>query len=638
MRLEARVTLWLLVLLGAGAAVTLVAIGWTQARVVDRHAQETARLLAESVTSTLNVSMLNNSPGDIEKAIDSAQESTLMDRVAVYGRNGEVWVASGGSVPDDPGSRAVLTEVLAEGVAGTTSAQDTLSVYVPVANQPACSRCHSRDSQVLGAVGVTVNEGPLRRELSQGTRASFLIALLPLMLGIGASVWAVRRGVLRPMATVGAAAQKLAAGDLSARVPPIGGSEFDSVGNALNEMASKLERRARNLARTVDDLRFDLEGLEHLQALIASGAGLGEVLEGTAAHVGATMGANGVGIWRLGGQEYEAEWGLGLPPVAAMDTAEFGAVVSSSGALEGVPEETPLSWCSVPASRSDQTLAVLGVSWDPPRSLLKGERDLLSSLASLVAVAVENTELLERLKGQEESLEGLIRKTLNAQEEERRRVARELHDETSQVIHGVMMNIEFLETQLEETGASEELRARFEAVRNLAEQAGRNLDKVMFDLRPALLDELGLVAALRWSLAQTREAFGVDIGFEPSGIGRMSEAMEMVAFRIVQEAVSNAVKHSGGGRIDVAVLVGDHELRIKVSDDGEGFDAVEAAARGRTGEAAGLLGMKERAELLGGRLVVSSVVGGGTTVVAEIPLSERDLAGADGTKTGETGS
>ena len=102
MRLEARVTLWLLVVLGAGAAVTLAAIGWTQERVVDEHARETARLLAESVSSTLEVSMLNNSPEDIQAAVRSAEEGTLMDQVTVYGRNGQVWVSSSGSGYQEP--------------------------------------------------------------------------------------------------------------------------------------------------------------------------------------------------------------------------------------------------------------------------------------------------------------------------------------------------------------------------------------------------------------------------------------------------------------------------------------------------------------------------------------------------------
>ena len=627
MRLEARVTLWLLVLLGAAAAVTLFGIGWFQSKAVGRDAQETAKLLAQSTEASLEVGMVNNSPEDIQGVVANVQKSPLIDQVAVFRRDGTAWVSADVGYTPSAQEQEVLDETLSGGSTGISNVGDTLTVFIPVANKPECGRCHTTDGSILGAVGVTVDEAPLRHELSQATRYSFLFSLAPLLIGLLGALWAVRRFVLRPLAIMGNAAEKLAAGDLSTRVPTLSGWEFDSVGTAMNEMAAKLERRAKNLARTVEQLRFDLEGLEELQALIASGASLREVLHGTAEHLGATMAASGVSIWRVGEPGYDAEWGLGVPPVGEMDLAEDGATVSSAGPLLDVAEEVELSWAAVPAVRDDKTLAVVGVAWNPPRSLLRGERELLGSLANLVAVAVENTLLLDRLKGQEESLEGLIRKTLNTQEEERRRVARELHDETSQVLHGVMMNIEFLETQAVDSG-NEDLVARLEAVKALAEQAGKNLDKVMFDLRPALLDELGLVAALRWSLAQARDAFGVDIEFEPAEIGRMSEVMEMVAFRIVQEAVSNCVKHAEAQHTSVDLKVEDDELRIEVKDDGVGFDANEAAVRGRTGEAAGLLGMRERAELLGGRLVVTSVKGSGTTVLAEIPLRTSDSVGS----------
>jgi len=627
LRLEARVTLWLLVLLGAAAAVTLFGIGWFQSKAVGRDAQETAKLLAQSTEASLEVGMVNNSPEDIQGVVANVQKSPLIDQVAVFRRDGTAWVSADVGYTPSAQEQEVLDETLSGGSTGISNVGDTLTVFIPVANKPECGRCHTTDGSILGAVGVTVDEAPLRHELSQATRYSFLFSLAPLLIGLLGALWAVRRFVLRPLAIMGNAAEKLAAGDLSTRVPTLSGWEFDSVGTAMNEMAAKLERRAKNLARTVEQLRFDLEGLEELQALIASGASLREVLHGTAEHLGATMAASGVSIWRVGEPGYDAEWGLGVPPVGEMDLAEDGATVSSAGPLLDVAEEVELSWAAVPAVRDDKTLAVVGVAWNPPRSLLRGERELLGSLANLVAVAVENTLLLDRLKGQEESLEGLIRKTLNTQEEERRRVARELHDETSQVLHGVMMNIEFLETQAVDSG-NEDLVARLEAVKALAEQAGKNLDKVMFDLRPALLDELGLVAALRWSLAQARDAFGVDIEFEPAEIGRMSEVMEMVAFRIVQEAVSNCVKHAEAQHTSVDLRVEDDELRIEVKDDGVGFDANEAAVRGRTGEAAGLLGMRERAELLGGRLVVTSVKGSGTTVLAEIPLRTSDSVGS----------
>jgi len=265
---------------------------------------------------------------------------------------------------------------------------------------------------------------------------------------------------------------------------------------------------------------------------------------------------------------------------------------------------------------------VVGVAWDPPRALSRGHRDLLASLAGLVGVAVENVDLLERLKKEEQSLEGLLRKTLAAQEEERRRVARELHDETSQVLSALMMNIDLLGTQVP---AAEPSRARVEAVKALAEEAARNLDKMMLDLRPALLDELGLIAALRWYVAQVSDVWGLPVEFEGRA-GRLPEHVEVAAFRIVQEAVSNSVRHAEPQHIRVKASTAEGVLRVEVVDDGIGFDLGEVSARTRTGEAVGLMGMRERAELLGGTLRVESAPGKGTRITAEIPLSEAEAA------------
>jgi signal transduction histidine kinase len=262
-------------------------------------------------------------------------------------------------------------------------------------------------------------------------------------------------------------------------------------------------------------------------------------------------------------------------------------------------------------------LALVAVGWEPPTALDQSERDMLASLAGLVGVAVRNAELLERLQQKEQVLQGLLRKTLTVQEEERRRLSRELHDETSQVLSALIMNVDLLESQAPVDDAS---RTRIAAVKSLAEEAARNLDRMLFELRPALLDELGLMPALRWYVAQMSDLWGIHIGFEGAKLGRLPNHIELAAFRIVQEAVSNCARHARPSRVDVRVKVVDGVLHLEVNDDGVGFDALEVSARARTGEAVGLEGMRERAEIVGGTFRVDSVPGRGTRVAAELPL------------------
>jgi two-component system sensor histidine kinase UhpB len=214
-----------------------------------------------------------------------------------------------------------------------------------------------------------------------------------------------------------------------------------------------------------------------------------------------------------------------------------------------------------------------------------------------------------------------LRKTLTVQEEERRRISRELHDETSQVLSALIMNVDLLESQ---APVDESSSARISAVKSLAEEAARNLDRMLFELRPALLDELGLMPALRWYVAQMSDLWGLDIELEGAKLGRLPDHIELAAFRIVQEAISNCARHADPAHVRVKVLVADGRLHLDVEDDGVGFDAMEVAARARTGEAVGLEGMRERAELAGGMFHVDSVPGRGTRVVAQIPLPQDD--------------
>lgn len=608
MRLEVRVSVWLLALFVAAAVVMTGGVLLLHRASLERQSREAGTVLAQSVKNSLQVSMLNDAPEDIRRAVINVKQGAYIEAVSVYGADGYVWVSSATEPGLSDAERAALTSAIVRRRPVSSIQGDLLTVFVPVVNQPECAGCHIDDPDVLGAVGVTLDERPLQQGLARDIRSSLLIAAFPMAIGLLASLIALRRQVLRPLHDVGETAERLASGDLQARLPDFAGAEFASVARAFNDMAARLQLQAAALERTVERLRSDLVGMEEIQGLLSSGAGLREVLSRTSAHLASALGAARVEIQREGAPEPEAVWGKRLRPKTEQDE-----IVAAAGG--------PVRWMSVPAMRGERTLAVLSAGWDPPRALTEAERDLLGSVAGLVAVAVENADLLERLRQEEESLEGALKKTLAAQEEERRRIARELHDDTSQILHALMMNIDLLETQ--GTG-DEAVRAKLRAVKAMAEQAGRNLDKVMLDLRPALLDELGLVAALRWYVSQVREAWGMPIGFEVSHARRLPSHVEVATFRIAQEAVTNAVKYAEATHIDVSVEVGEDTLIVRVSDDGKGFDVSEVSARARTGEAAGLLGMRERTELLEGRLSIESRLGEGTSVTAEIPLPPAD--------------
>lgn len=623
MRLEMRVTLWLMVLLGAAATLTLFGMARFEQQSLERQSTETGRLVAQATENSLEVSMLNNAPQDIQKAVRNLEEGPRIESVSVYRGNGAVWVSSKPSgTLEAPRRDALLSSMRTDSVV-TSSGNGSLSVFVPVPKQPECVGCHAEQADVLGAVEVRMNERSFQEEFAQGARYSLFLAAIPLALGILFSVWAVRRSLLKPLAQIGDASARLGDGDLAVRLPEFKAWELAEVSSTFNEMADTLEQQAADLTGSVERLRSDLEGMEQIQAVLASGAGLGEILTRAAARLGQALKATGVGVWREGSDVPQAEWGEELPSHEEVKLAAERGPLTSVGPLEQIPADTEIAWFVGPARRKDTTLGIVGIVWDPPRALDPARRDLLTSLVGLVGVAVENADLLERLQKKEKSLQGLLRKTLTAQEEERRRISRELHDETSQVLSALMMNIDLLETQLEaQTPSGERSRTRVEAVKALAEEAARNLDKMMLELRPALLDELGLIPALRWYLAQVADLWGADIEFEGGRMGRLPDHVEVVAFRIVQEAVANCVRHAEATKVRVRVVVEHETLVVSVADDGVGFDVASVSVKARSGEAVGMTGMRERAELAGGSLLVESAPGRGTTVTAAVPLSE----------------
>ena len=622
MRLEFRMTIWLVVLLGASAAVTLFAMAKLEGQSVEQHLTDSATVLAQAAESSLEVSMLNDAPEDIRKAVQNMEEGETIDSVTVYRRNGTAWVSSSESPPAAYGQRRdALMSSMDQNRTVTSSGNGTLSVFTPVPKQPECVGCHTEETDVLGAVEVRIDEKPFAASFIQNAKASLILASIPLLFGIVITIVAIRRSLLRPLALVGQAASELGAGDLSVRLPEFQSWELQEVSTTFNDMAERLETEATDLRDSVEQLRSDLEGMEDIQTVMSSGAGMREILVRSAGNLGTALEASGVGIWRAGIEVPEAEWGAELPSAETVRQAEGDGAVTSEGVLDLLREDREIAWVVAPVRREERTLGVVGVVWDPPRELDQERRDLLLSVCGLVGIAMENADLLESLAQKEASLQGLLRKTLTVQEEERRRIARELHDETSQVLSALMMNIDLLESQIETPVALPGLSGeRLEAVKALAEEAATNLDRMMLDLRPALLDELGLIPALRWYVAQVSDLWNVPTEFQGERLERLPEHIEVATFRIIQEAVSNVARHAKAAHAWVRLWVADHALHLQVSDDGIGFDVVEASARARTGEAVGLMGMRERAELVGGSFDVVSAAGRGTTVSAVLPI------------------
>lgn len=265
----------------------------------------------------------------------------------------------------------------------------------------------------------------------------------------------------------------------------------------------------------------------------------------------------------------------------------------------------------------EDEVGILAQSLDRMRQTLKASlQTIAEGKRGLEAKVQERTRALEDLyrevQKKEEIRGELLKKVIGVQEEERKRIARELHDETSQNLATLLLSIE---TAL---GSSpEELKKK---LMHMKAMAGRTLDSIhrlILDLRPSVLDDLGLTSAIRW-VAETRlEPLGIDLSFAVTGQERrLKPEIETTLFRIGQEAIANIARHAEASSVAIALEFGQGGVCLQVEDNGRGF-AFDESLNGSFG----LLGMKERAALLDGALTIDSQPGGGTRLAVTIPVA-----------------
>lgn len=279
----------------------------------------------------------------------------------------------------------------------------------------------------------------------------------------------------------------------------------------------------------------------------------------------------------------------------------------------------PALHASVPLRSSTGIIGLMNLVLPGGRQFSQREMALLATVGGEVGLAIEKARLLDELREKEQVRSTLIKRLLTAQEDERRRIARELHDEMGQSVTALIMNLERTRLKVEEgRGVTA---ADLERLQRLAEATLEEVRKMIYDLRPTVLDDLGLPAALRWYIRSQIEPRGlaVDLTVRLGDI-RLGPLLETAIFRIAQEALWNVVKHAGATRADVELVQDDGRLSLRVRDNGHGFRAGSPPGRAVLRGGVGLGGMQERAALLGGTLRITSTPESGTEVVAEFPL------------------
>jgi signal transduction histidine kinase/PAS domain-containing protein len=288
--------------------------------------------------------------------------------------------------------------------------------------------------------------------------------------------------------------------------------------------------------------------------------------------------------------------------------------------IDSVPRtlnrESAQSWLGIPLAMEGHAIGLCIFESSRPGAFSEHHVQLLKALVGQVTVVIQNAWLFEQVRSGRGRLQSLSRKLVEVQESERRYVARELHDEASQALASLMVGLRLIERDADNPDS---VLAGTGELKILTEKVMENLHRLAMDLRPASLDHLGLVTALRQYAKSISDRHHLLVQFEAIGVeDRLAADMETAIYRVVQEALSNVIRHAQATRVDVILEIRDSKLVIIVEDNGVGFNPLEIDQTQRLG----LLGMRERVDMLEGTLTIESELGVGTTLFVEVPYGD----------------
>lgn len=282
--------------------------------------------------------------------------------------------------------------------------------------------------------------------------------------------------------------------------------------------------------------------------------------------------------------------------------------------IDGLNSQAGLA---VPIVVEEEVIGFCVLNKNEPDYFTPQHVEIMKALVSQAVAAIRNAQLFEQVQAGRERLQLLSHRLVEIQETERRFIAQELHDEAGQSLASLQIQLLVLEQQAKQPEA---IVAGVAEMKKNVEEVAENLHRLASHLRPASLDHVGLLKALSQHVETISSQHKLIGQFEAIGPEkRLSPEVETAVYRIVQEALTNVVRHAQATRVDVILKQDSEKLIIIVEDNGIGFNPPTAASNGTVNDHLGLVGIRERAEMLGGILIIESSIGNGSTLKIEVP-------------------
>jgi signal transduction histidine kinase len=468
--------------------------------------------------------------------------------------------------------------------------------------------------------------------LSSLTNQALLVIGVTIVVGIGLA-YLLSRILVRPVNQLLTVMQRVKQGDLAARVEVWAQDEIGQVQVAFDEITANLETAQRELVNQ----NQELAAVNEFSEALSLGKGADSIVEIALNRVVSLMKADVGSIYLLekGSNTLRLKASQGyLSPVliqamssAGMDNPllrclietghpmAIGDVSQEAGKLEDLApllsHEGYLSWACALLKMEGEAIGVYQLGKYEKRSFSSYDLALLEIVGNVVGSSISNAQLLKDLRRKEWELRRALHRSVDLQEDERKRLARELHDEIGQALTSILIRLKTLQGETD----PDVIVSRLDDLRELTSQTIEELRRISMDLRPAALDNLGIIPALRWYMKQSSELTGIPIQFNgPDKSDRLSPEIELILYRVAQEGITNAIRHGKAEKIEITLERYPRAIRLIVADNGKGFNPT------LRDQGLGLIGIRERVELLDGRFQVKASPGAGTQLWIEIPL------------------
>lgn len=506
-------------------------------------------------------------------------------------------------------------------------------------------------NQLGGWLSYLLSEERVAQAMAVGMRSVFIITVFAALAGLAIGSF-LTWFLTRPLLDMAYVARRVKDGDLSVRAPVWANDEIGELGRAFNDMIASLDTSYKDLERSNEQLQHrnqELAVLYQLADMVSksftmqqiSSQGLQQALENTGAAAGMTLLLNSqqpmmsachnlpapfVDTALACLHDFQFEQTGNAPPGSVLvveDVYEAGVIPSAL-----ILESQKLRYRTLllaPIQVKADIVGILLMVYTSATGISTRHQRLISGICNQLGVAIQNNQLWEELYRKEEMRSLLLNKVVSAQEDERQRISRELHDETGQALTSLLVQLKIMERY--DTLAA--MQAKIGSVRQLTQQTLQEVRRLAADLRPAALDDLGLISALEGYIYDYVSKSSLEVDFQHRNMDdiRLPHDMEIVIYRVIQESLTNVLRHAHAGQVQVRIEREGEHIHVVVADDGDGFDVAHVRASKARG--LGLLGMQERVELLGGSFSLTSATGHGTQIIVELTRPNQEFREAD---------